>query len=70
MTNTYDQQTLDALDELRELVKAMIQSGRHYWTTRWTLEELEAMKDWLDQKLANRQLPQHHGLGTLPVVHQ
>jgi hypothetical protein len=54
MSNTYDPHTLDALHELRELVTAMIQTGRHYWTTRWTPEELEAMKDWLDRKLADR----------------
>jgi hydroxymethylpyrimidine pyrophosphatase-like HAD family hydrolase len=70
MMNTYDPRTLDALDELRELVKAMIQTGRHYWTTRWTLEELEAMKVWLDGTLADRQLPQHRRLGTLPGVEQ
>ena len=54
MKNTSEQQTSDALDELRDLVAAMIQTGRHYWTTRWTIEDLEAMKDWLDRKLENQ----------------
>ena len=54
MKNTADQQTSDALVELRDFVTAMIQTGRHYWTTRWTTEELEAMKEWLDQELADR----------------
>lgn len=54
MAQKYAPDSSDAWDGIRDLIDDVIRTGRQYWPCDWSLEELEAMRDWLDAKLADR----------------
>ena len=51
MTRTYDDDSFDALDHVRDLVAHLLKTQNVYSPSEWSPEELKAMKRWLDQKL-------------------
>jgi len=48
---TYSDDSLDALDDIRDLVNDILDNGVYQWPISWTTEELEELKRWLDKQL-------------------
>ena len=47
----YNDKTVDACNDIRDLVDDIIKTGRHYWPLGWTEDELKELKRWAEKQV-------------------